>query len=415
MPRRCFRRKGIFSAGLAVLAAAFTGCATSPEITSWNMAKEVNTLAAYQDYIRRYPDGSHAEEARERIGKSKMDRILKAATVEECVRIQKEYTDPKTTATIADLAFQAAMKETSVESLYEFLVNFKEHKGVPEVRRRLEELEFRAAVGDPSPGAMEFFLLRYPGSSFAAEGRKSLEEKLFAKVKAWGNPFGYKAFLLRFPDSPRAAEVRGWVRPGAQVPGTDESGETPARLAEKIPWMKRYGCAVALSSRIRSHTGDVDSLRIDLREIEKWEGAGDLPASCGSAAIVARRGTEASLAQALRALSGAQERRNELAQQWNVYVQREELVKGAIGASLKVADELETAELSEDVLGSGPLGGLDVGKEKGSVSAKKALERFREAQTKIRKVREEIKRLLVETEGMYRPLQQYAVSCLAAE
>jgi len=415
LPRRRFGVKGTCGAGLAVLAAVFTGCATSPEITSWNMAKEVNTPAAYQDYIRRYPNSGNADEARERIAKAKMEQVRKAGSVDECVRILKENPDPKTAATVTDLAFQAAMKETSVEALYEFLANFKGHPGAPEVRRRLEELEFQAAGADSSPGAMEFFLLRYPESSFAAEGRKVLAEKFYAQVKEWGNQFGYKAFLQRFPDSPHAAEVRGWIRPEPPVVGAVDPRETPARFAEKTPWLKRYGCALALSSRIRKHAGDVDSLRVDLRELEKGAGAGELPASCGSVTIAVRPGAEASFAQALRTLSGAEERRNELAKQWKVYGQRDELVRGAVGASLKVTDELETAELSEDVLGSGPLGGLDVGREKGSVSARKALERFRVAEKMIRKDREEIKRLLVETEGIYRPLQQFAVSCLAAE
>ena len=91
------------------------------------------------------------------------------------------------------------------------------------------------------------------------------------------------------------------------------------------------------------------------------------------------------------------------------------MARAAVGASSKVTDELETAELSEEVLGSGPLGALDVGKEKASVSARKALDRFRLAEKLIGKDRESIKRLLIETDGLYRPLQLYVTSCLAAK
>ena len=111
----------------------------------------------------------------------------------------------------------------------------------------------------------------------------------------------------------------------------------------------------------------------------------------------------------------AGERRKELADQWKVYGLRDEMVRGAVGASLKVSDELETAELSEEVLGSGPLGGLDAGREKGSVSARKAFERFKVAEKMIASDREDIKRLLIETDGLYRPLQLYVISCIAAE
>ena len=407
--------KGMKRACFAILAIAFAGCATSPEITSWNMAKEVNTPAAYQDYVHRYPNSGHVDEARERIGKSKMDQILKADTVDECIRIMKTNPDPKTAATVGDLAFKAAGKETSVDVLYDFLANFKGHAGAPEIRRRLEELEFKAASGDASPGGMEFFLFRYPESRFAAEGRTLLSEKSYGQVKAWGNPFGFKAFLQRFPESPHEAEVRGWIKTAVPPSGSLNSRETLAQAVGKSPWLKRYGCALALSSEIRKHAGDVDSLRHALYELEKGAASGTLPAACSAVTVAARPGAGESLDEALRMLASAEERRKELADQWKVYGQRDQMVRGAVGASLKVSDELETAELSEEVLGSGPLGGLDAGREKGSVSARKALERFKVAEKMIRRDREDIKRLLLETDGLYKPLQFYVTSCLAAE
>jgi len=400
---------------LGILAIAFAGCATSPEVTSWNMAREVNTPAAYQDYVHRYPNSGHVDEAKEMIGKSKMDQILKADTVDECVRIMKMNPDPKTAATLADLAVKAAQKEISVEALYDFLAYFKGNAGAPEVRRKLEELEFKSASEDASPEAMEYFLFRYPESRFATEGRTLLSERSYGQVKAWANQFGFKAFLQRFPESAHAAEVRGWVKPATLRAGSLNPRETISGAVGNRPWLKRYGCAVALSSAIRRHAGDVDSLRRDLYDIEKGANSGNLPASCSSVTLAARDGAGATIDEVLRLMGRAEERRKELADQWKVYGQRDQMVRGAVGASLKVSDDLETAELSEDVLGSGPLGGLDAGREKGSVSARKALERFKVAEKMIARDREDIKRLLLETDGLYRPLQFYVTSCLAAE
>jgi hypothetical protein len=407
--------KGMKRACLAILAVAFVGCATSPEITSWNMAREVNTPAAYQDYVHRYPNSGHVDEAREMVGKSKMERILKADTVDECIRIMKTNPDPKTAETVAGLAVKAAQKETSVEALYDFLAYFKGNAGAPEVRRRLEELEFKSASEDASTVAMEYFLFRYPESRFVADGRKLLSEKSYGQVKTWRNQYGFKAFVQMFPESPRAGEVRGWIRTTVPQASSMNSGGTLAHAVEKSPWLKRYGCALALSSGIRKHTGDVDSLRRDLYDLEKGANSGNLPASCSSVTVAARPGTEASIGETLRLMERAEGRRKELADQWKVYGQRDQMVRGAVGASLKVSDDLETAELSEEVLGSGPLGGLDAGREKGSVSARKALERFKAAEKMIASDREDIKRLLLETDGLYRPLQFYVTSSLAAE
>ncbi len=407
---------------LAILAITFAGCATSPEITSWNMAREVNTPAAYQDFARRYPNSGHVDEAREMVVKSKTEQILKASTVAECVGIMKTNPDPKTAATVADLAFKAAEKESSVGELYDFLANFKDHGGSPSIRVRLEELEFKSASECASTGAMEYFLLRmeyflfrYPESRFAAEGRKLLSEKSYEQVKAWGNQYGFKAFLQRFPESSHAAEVRGWIKTATPQAGAPNSREALALAVENSPWLKRHGCALLLSAGIRKKAGDVDSLRYELYKLEKGAAPGNLPEACSSVAVSARPGAGESLDESLRMLAKAEGWRKELADQWKVYGQRDQMVRGAVGASLKVSDELETAELSEEVLGSGPLGGLDAGREKGSAYARKALERFKVAEKMIARDREDIKRLLFDTDSLYRPLQFYVTSCLAAD
>jgi hypothetical protein len=400
---------------LAIFLVFIGGCATSPEITAWNMAREVNTPAAYQNYLQRHPDSSHAEEAQERIGKSKMEQILAADTVAACVRTMKSNTDPKIAETVAGLAFKAAQKEESPDALYDFLAYFKGHAGAPEIRSRLEELELKAARDDESPSGLEFFLLKYPQSRFLAEARKLLAEKSYVQVKGWGNPFGYKGFLQRFPDNPHAAEVRGLIPAGSAQAGAPVSREAFATAADKSPWLKKYGCALALSAEIGKEPANVDSLRRSLRDIEKGNGSGSLPATCSTVSLAAKPGGGEALEEAFRMMGRAEERRKALATRWKSYSQGEEMAKGAVGASTQVADELEAAELSEDVLGSGPLGGLDVGREKGSVSARKAIERFRLAEKTIERDRADIKRMLLEMDAVYRPLQYYATGVLALQ
>jgi hypothetical protein len=400
---------------LVIVAFALAGCATSPETTAWNMAREVNTPAGYQNFANRYPDSGHADEALEMVGKSKMEQILKADSVAECVRIMKTNPEPKIAAQLADLAVKAVPKETSVESLYDFLDCFKGHSGVPAARSRLEELEFNLAKGDASPGAMEFFLLRYPESRFAGEGRRILAEKSYEQVKGWANQFGYKAFIQRFPESPRAVAVRGLIKNSTPQAASQNSGETLAQAVKKSTWLKKYGCALALSAAIRKNPAEVDSLRYTLYKLEKGTVSGDLPGVCSSMKIAIRPGAGEALNEALLQMEKVEGRRTDLANLWKGYGQHNEIVRTAVGASAKVADELEAAELSEDVLGKGPLGGLDVGKEKGSTSARKANERFTIAKVTIERDRDDIKRLLVETDGLYRPLQFYLSSCLVVE
>lgn len=392
---------------LAVGALLMTGClTTSPEKTAWNMAEEIDTPAAYEDFLRRYPDSSHADDAGEMIEKARIDQLKKAGTVAECIRAVKTVKDPEAAATVADLAFKAAQTETSPDALYDFLSCFKDHKGATEVRRRLEEMEYRTAKEAPSPVPMEFFLFRYPDSTFAGEGRKVLAEKSYRQVKAWNNHYGFKAFLLRFPETQEAAEVRQML---TSAPPRSKVSSTQLTLAaiENSSWLKRYGCALTLSAAIAKKSGDVDLLRRELHELEKGAGSGAYPESCSSLKLVLRPGVGGEFAEAVGLMVKTEERRKELAKIWEVYRQREQVAKTAADTSAKVADDLEAAELSEDVLGSGPLGGLDVGKEKGSVSAGKAREYFVSAVKVIEKNRSDIKQVLLDVDGVFRPLKYY--------
>lgn len=403
-------KKAFFVVFLSVL----VGCTTTPDITAWNMAKEVNTPAAYEDFIRRYPQSSHVGKARELIDQSKREQIKKADSVAQCIQIMESNPDPKTAAMVADLAFEAARRETSPEALYAFLAYFKGHIGAPEVRNRLEELEFENAKKEASPLAMEYFLMRYPTSRFAGEGRRLHAEKTYQQVKKWGNPFGYKAFLRRFPDSHHAAEIRGLLRPSRlRMSVFPDTGETLSEAIERSPFLRKHACALKLSSKIREGAEEADSLRQQLYELEKGTAPDSLPAACSSMGhLRSRPDGGGDLAGALQILGKVEEQRKDLAGKWETYRQRAEIIKAAIVASSTVADELEAAELTEEVLGSGPLGGLDTGAEKGSLSAKKALERFRVAEEIVKKNRDDINSLLLETDGFYRALQLYIVSNL---
>jgi len=399
---------------LAVFALLFAGCTSSPDITAWNMAKTANTAAAYQSYVQRYPKGAHAKEAREQIEKTKMEQARKADSVAECIRIMERNPDPKLAAEMPAIAFKAAQKETGVGPLAAFLAYFKNHPGAETIRARLEEADFENARKDGSPAAMEYFLFRYPESRFAGKAREILAERSYAQVKAWGNQFGYKAFLVKSPASPRAAEVRGWLTPAAPQAGTGPR-QTLSAAMESSPWLKSYGCALTLSSMIRKRSGDADELRRRLYEFERMGPSGTLPSECSSMALAARPGLEGALDEALGTLAAAEQQRKELAVKWEAFREQEEMAKTAIAAATKVANDLETAELSEEVLGAGPLGGMDAGREKGSASARRAVERFQAAEKILAKDRDEIKRMLADTDGFYKPLQFYVAGCLAGK
>jgi len=390
------------------------GCATSPEITAWRMAREADTPAAYRDYTTRYPSSDHAEEARERLAVSEQARVRKASSVADSVGILKTNRDPKTVAIVSDLAFQAAQADNSIESQYQFLEHFGDHRGAPAVRARLEALELERAVQDAAPSRLEFFLYRYPGSANEPRARALLAEKSYLQLKERGSQLGYKAFLARFPDSPRAPEVRGWIRSAAPRPGTPDVQAALDQAVGRSRSLQRHTCALALSAAVKASAAPPDALRRQLHELEQEAAPTTLPDACAAAGLRARPRHEGTLAEALEALAPLEALREEQLAMLEVYGQREELAVAAATSSTALADDLETAELSEEVLGSGPLGNVDVGAEKGSQSAKKAFERFQAVQAVIRRDRDAVRRMVGEGEVLHRALVSYVIGCVDA-
>lgn len=53
---------------------ALVGCATPAERYHWQNMQKIDTLAAYEHYLSRYPDGKFADEAKKRIAEIKSER-----------------------------------------------------------------------------------------------------------------------------------------------------------------------------------------------------------------------------------------------------------------------------------------------------------------------------------------------------
>lgn len=395
----------------ALLAAA--ACATSPDVTAWRMAQEVDTPAAYRDFTKRYPRSEYAETAQERLAQAEQARAAKATTVAECVAVLRSGGQADRAA-LGDQALKAALADPHADTQLLFLEHFGAHSGAPKVRARLEALELEQALRDGSPAALDGYLLRHPGSAAEGRVRAQLAERAWQDARARGGQLAAKAFLARFPESPRAAEARALVRPSEPRPG---AGPVQAALDEALQAstaLRRRACALALSAAIRRDPPRADAARRQLLELEREGGEAPPPEACAGARLQARPRLEGNLAEALEAWRPLEAIRREAAERAEAYRVREELARAAAAASASLGDELETAELAEQVLGAGPLGGIDVGPDKGSQTARRAGDRLQALLPIIEAKRAEVGRLLAETEGLHRTLTDYVLGCVDA-
>lgn len=389
-------------------------CASTPDGTAWRMATEANTPAAYRDFATRYPTSEYAETARARIAQAQQSQAEKASSVAECVSLLKEGAAGRGSATLADAAYRAAMADPTPEAQVLFLQYFGAHPGAPQVRARLESLEMERALRDGTPEALQSFLLYFPASSQAGKVQAVLEEKAYAVARQRGTQIAYRTFVAWFPRSPRAAEVRSMIRAGTARPGgSTVQASLDSSLAESR-FLQLYACILHLSKAIRESPGAPDEPRRMLFELDRKGAVEGLPPSCVNAGLQARPGMEADLAEALAGFAPLDGLRREQATLLAALRQRGELTRSAGAASKALADELETAELSEQVLASGALGGIDLGPDKGSQSARRAYEQFEVLQKVLDRDASELSRMLTESNGSYQDVRLYVMGCVDA-
>lgn len=161
---------------IVVLAVALllTGC--SPQKEAWQQALRKNTVKAYQQYIRQFPEGAHVTDARRQ-----MSRLSQARNI-----------------------YWASD-------------------------------EWRQALKLDTADAYQRFERNYPRSQFAANAAQRLKqihtEKHWARVNDSANKDALQQFVTDYPDSPQASEARDQLAALKKQPdrrqGPSQSRNTP--------------------------------------------------------------------------------------------------------------------------------------------------------------------------------------------
>lgn len=161
---------------------SFGGCATMQ--SRWKDTEAINTISAYEEFLRRYPQGTLANEARSRIEK---------------------------------LYFDQAQAKNTIAAYDEFLRRYPQGRLADDTRSRREKLYWKDTEAINTIAAYEDFLRRYPQGTLAGEAR-SRREKLYAvMIKDWENAqsantvSAYKQFLELYPTGEFSEKARSYL------------------------------------------------------------------------------------------------------------------------------------------------------------------------------------------------------------
>lgn len=194
----------------AVTIALIAGCATLQN--RWEETKLTDTIAAYEDFLREYPEGGWADQARARKNDLYEERDWKAAEANDTIAgyqdFLKNYPNGrhKNDASIRLETLAAKMREIQAAGKPEMLAAEKLLKryqpGVfmSEALFTAEKISFEKAATDNTISAYEDFLQRYPAGKLADDVRRRVERLYFEKARTEDTLPAYDRYLNRYPD-----------------------------------------------------------------------------------------------------------------------------------------------------------------------------------------------------------------------
>jgi hypothetical protein len=135
--------------GIAIAAMLLSVVGCSMAESDWNKALTLNTTAAYQSFIEKYPRGEHVDEAKGRI-----------------LSLQD------------DQAWQAAQRADTVESFQNYLKIYGGGLHADDARFEITALrratEWKSMQNDLTAGSLQAFLQKYPDGIESNEARQRL-------------------------------------------------------------------------------------------------------------------------------------------------------------------------------------------------------------------------------------------------
>ena len=166
------------------------------EKTLFEQASQQNTIQAYDQYLRTYPNGKYVTDVE---GKRESLWIEKAA------------------------------QQHTIESYEQYIQEYPKGIYLTEALQLIESLYFKKAKESNTVEAYDAYLEKYPTGEFTTKAQQRREEKVFANIKKNNTLQGYRDYLQAYPRGQYQKEVDHlwfeWLNQN-QIPLWDQAEET---------------------------------------------------------------------------------------------------------------------------------------------------------------------------------------------
>jgi len=180
----------------------------------WDSASTKNTKAAYEDFLRQYPNSEFTSEAKLKIETINFKEAEKENTLESYEKFIKCYPSSQfvgqAKSNIESISFQQAKEVHTTDGYEKFIGHFPNSKYLNEAQSKLENLLFQKAKDQNTIEFYEKFIDRFPNSVLKNEAQQNLEILYythFDKAKKTNTVSAFEDFLGKHPKSKYCADA----------------------------------------------------------------------------------------------------------------------------------------------------------------------------------------------------------------
>jgi len=177
------------------------GCATTK--SDWEKAQRLNTIEAYQEFLRKYPNSEFTSDAKKKMEILEWEKAKQDDTIKAYQEFLRKYPNSEFTSDakkkIEILEWEKAKQDDTIEAYQEFLKKYPNSEFTSDAKKKMEILEWKKAKQNNTVKAYKKYLSKYPNGSFAKKAKKYLE--VLRILKTLKSSFQLEKLLERYPEA----------------------------------------------------------------------------------------------------------------------------------------------------------------------------------------------------------------------
>jgi hypothetical protein len=170
----------------------------------WEQTQSLNSITAYEDFIKKYPAGTYTIYAKQGLEQLEFLNAKQLNTVKAYEDFLKKYTDGKNSELakqgLEQLDFLNAKQQNTIKAYEDFLSKHGKAMFASEASTKLRNLRFEVLNSHPTISGCEEYLHFYSFGSDVDTANQLLDQMSFKESEILNTEEAYESYLSRFPN-----------------------------------------------------------------------------------------------------------------------------------------------------------------------------------------------------------------------